>query len=836
MMQGANSSSLCSPCPAGTASMLVGASSVSSCLVCQIGTYAVAGSVECTPCSEGMYSANAGSSSCAACPAGSYSQKSASSCTKCAVGYFSSSQASVECTPCPFGTYSRRVGATSSLSCIPCDIGTYAPFSGSSFCLPCDAGTYSSYLGASICSLCPAGTYLPTAGASAQIDCQLCPAGTYLPTTGARGVEYCINCPNNTYSAIQGATSAFSCTACASGSYAYEGSAKCILCPAGTYSDATGNCIQCPAGTYSSRFGSSSRDNCVPCAAGTYSNSGFYRCFGCSAGYYSTGGATECNKCKPGTYNTISGSTTCSECLPGTFTSNEASQICNPCPQGTYQNVSGSSSCKPCLNSWYCHAGMVQPIDTSGSLASFESLNKTIVSSFDPYFTPGLTAESYNSSTGAATARLVIVLLTLMLILTLFIIVLIATILSRFTDKTLILYTIIAWFDRYTMYHHIGDGQTVVSKRTALGGSLTLTLYLIVTAILCLVFMDLYYDNVYDVTSIIPEAILPREFPKFVKSNYYMKLLLHNYNDNSCVPSFSVSGMEPFANLQTLTQKYANGTCVLNLVCNNCYLSGPSQTIDLFWYQLFAMATIIEYYIFIPHFLQGTKFVMYERVVPLENGYVFKGSQPTEFGLSLARAYYTTLAPDYFIGGIFSRASLTDRTSLGYIGNRFSTRLGSTVSPADFGSAQGFTIRFNIVADTNVFRIQTSAKANILGFLSRLFALVGGASAIIMVFMVIIEQVSTRCGRKKQKKLITPKSTFMRAEITPVALSLATTRNNSANNVTILEENPHLHTQYKEFSDLAARKVIEEEEEEGSRDIQTSEEKSDSRRPSFFIE
>lgn len=83
---------------------------------------------------------------------------------------------------------------------------------------------------------------------------------------------------------------------CSAGTQSYK--ASCEICPAGTYSEGTGNssCITCPSGTFNSQSGSTSNRQCYPCEENYYTpNNGSTFCFDCPTGY----------SCPPGSSNPL---------------------------------------------------------------------------------------------------------------------------------------------------------------------------------------------------------------------------------------------------------------------------------------------------------------------------------------------------------------------------------------------------------------------------------------------------------------------------------------------------------------------------------------------------
>ena len=75
----------------------------------------------------------------------------------------------------------------------------------------------------------------------------------------------------------------------------------CVLCPEGSYQDATGmsSCKSCPAGTYSKIIGASALSQCLPCEPGSYQDET---------------GKQACKICADTSFAASSGSTSCATC------------------------------------------------------------------------------------------------------------------------------------------------------------------------------------------------------------------------------------------------------------------------------------------------------------------------------------------------------------------------------------------------------------------------------------------------------------------------------------------------------------------------------------------
>lgn len=58
--------------------------------------------------------------------------------------------------------------------------------------------------------------------------------------------------------------------------------------------------------------------------------------------------------------------------------------------------------------------------------------------------------------------------------------------------------------------------------------------------------------------------------------------------------------------------------------------------------------------------------------MPENQSVVFKGPIPTQVSLSLTRAFYVKLQTDALLNGIFSKQSVQERTTSGYVGLKVS--------------------------------------------------------------------------------------------------------------------------------------------------------------------
>ena len=372
------------------------------------------GACDCTACPAGWGAPEPGEA-CAPCAPGQYSPfdvgavgLASTGCLSCAPGQYADAAGSLACTPCPAGRFSAEVGANHSSRCALCPLGRFTMGPGAAACVVlgqldqcgppercppgtrseyasesdcpgelrkcalCSPGYYSSSRGRSSCSLCPDGTR-STAG---SVTCLSggCPAGTYL----SQRVR-CAACPPNQVSA--GGSGTYSCTTCAAGTVPDASASFCeeLACAPGQYLHvATSSCISCAAGKYeihggqtncrgvcdvghSSPLGSSSPDACTACAAGTYGPSLGGTCIACAMGRYSAAGtgqtsSSTCLACGPGRHTEAPGSTACVACAAGRYSAvMQPASNCTACPAGKYSTAgAGQTNATTCLE---CSAG-----------------------------------------------------------------------------------------------------------------------------------------------------------------------------------------------------------------------------------------------------------------------------------------------------------------------------------------------------------------------------------------------------------------------------------------------------------------------------------------------
>ncbi len=245
-------SSACFTCTAGRFSSNYG---VTVCQECPAGSFCVSGATTPTPCPPGSR-CPAQSSFAIPCSPGSFSGSANSIvCDVCGSGYVASTPGSLTCSICVAGKYSAN--STSSSSCISCYSGTYSD-QGLSACKVCSAG-YFCVTGSPLQQICPAGTYCPPAIGEPMP----CSAGRY---NSAPGANQCLECPagsacpgNSSHSnacssgRFSPAGAAF-CSVCEPGTFSPSfGQSRCLVCAAG-YSCAGNGTITptvCSVGSFS---------------------------------------------------------------------------------------------------------------------------------------------------------------------------------------------------------------------------------------------------------------------------------------------------------------------------------------------------------------------------------------------------------------------------------------------------------------------------------------------------------------------------------------------------------------------------------------------------------
>lgn len=526
--------------------------------------------------------------------------------------------------------------------------------------------------------------YLDLTGRTSAVSCKLCPKGTYSSAVGVGDVNGCIPCGKGYYGTIEGATNNNTCVACASGTFnANPVASSCSNCRAGTYSIATAaqtnaSCLLCPIGTESASEAANSQSACVACKLGYYSNEGFAACLPCNKGTATRNGT--CIPCLPGFIASEIGQTDCVACSPGTYQPNSNAQYCLPCPSKSYASVPASKACIACEtgNRTICPLGSSMPLVQSNS-STISFLRGSQSTSEDPFFTIRQNPSKMDVYSGGGVARVVLLCIGIAVGVIIAVVALIMYCIDLKVNSYL------AYLDVFGLKHRVNYLSSPVNKQTFVGAAFTFIFLVGAVTIFGLLLVDLISDNTVERSYITPQQTLPGNISGQVQGTIRLLVFLHNYNDLQCNPSvFTASGLTPNVTLQSA--RFENATCMLDLVCANCILVGNNQRINFEWNRAFSMASIIEYYLFIPHFLPNQYFFMYEALAPESEDLIFKGSRATEFTLSLTKAFRTTLLPFHALSSLFSTSDPLgiNRTTIGYIANRFPTQFGSTQTEQTF--------------------------------------------------------------------------------------------------------------------------------------------------------
>ncbi|KAE8295325.1 hypothetical protein D5F01_LYC06251 [Larimichthys crocea] len=283
--------------------------------------------------------------------------------------------------PCPVGTWSSMMGAQNLSSCWPCPPGHYCNSTGLS--QPsgiCDTGFFCDDWGLfEPTGLCQAGYYC-IAGSEGG----LCPSAHYCPEGSASPMP----CPAGTYTNLTGQSV---CSSCPAGYYCAEmtGNFNKFPCPPGFYCpDGTRHATQfpCPRGYYNPEPMTQSLDSCLPCPPGHYcEKERLTKVSGkCKAGWFCVSAAwnsqpfdldnyTNANclcpatstggRCQVGFYCPL-GSQEPLPCPPGAFCNISVEGSAEPelCPAGTFSALSGLTS----ETRYYCVEGATTSTPTDG--------------------------------------------------------------------------------------------------------------------------------------------------------------------------------------------------------------------------------------------------------------------------------------------------------------------------------------------------------------------------------------------------------------------------------------------------------------------------------------
>jgi hypothetical protein len=306
-------SSGCSLCAAAKYSSIVGADNISLCLACPSDSSSPSGSTlqsqcmcnrgytgpdggSCVGCVAGKYKPTNGSVTCTQCTSGKFSAATGATsnvCSDCSANTYSSTNNS-QCIACPSNTVSAR-SSYRITDCV-CNLGYTGPDGGT--CVACVAGKYKPTNGSGDCTQCAAGKYSAATGATSNV-CSDCSANTYSSTNNSQ----CIACPSNAVSA----KSSYRITDCVCNlGYTGPDGDICVACEGGKYkpTNSSGNCAECAAGTYSASSAATNIGSCLACGVNTYSSAGSSQCVFCQSNMFSASSSvvqTDC-KCNVGYY------------------------------------------------------------------------------------------------------------------------------------------------------------------------------------------------------------------------------------------------------------------------------------------------------------------------------------------------------------------------------------------------------------------------------------------------------------------------------------------------------------------------------------------------------
>ncbi|XP_074535630.1 uncharacterized protein LOC141797845 [Halichoeres trimaculatus] len=403
--------------------------------ICPVGHYCPMGSASPVLCPDGTYSNTTGAEACDDCPSGTYCL-SGEGVQPCPAGHYCLGGGVEGILPCPPGTYSPHIGLSQVEQCLICPAGLYCEdwglfeptglcqagyyciagvnfqnpdgnFStgvggacpkgrycpeGTSLPVPCPQGTYSNslhLLDMFGCSPCPAGHFCGTVGLTRPSG--LCQAGFFCPggetaATGSEGglcppAHYCpqgsgrpVSCPAGTYTNLTGQSV---CSRCPAGYYCPEktGNFTKFPCPPGFYCpDGTRHATQypCPRGYYNPEPMTQSLDSCLPCPPGHYcEKERLTKVSGkCKAGWFCVSAAWNSQPFDLDNYTNANclcpATSTGGRCQVGFYCPLGSSEPL-PCPPGAFCNISGLAlPMGPCSSGYYCVGGATEARPTDG--------------------------------------------------------------------------------------------------------------------------------------------------------------------------------------------------------------------------------------------------------------------------------------------------------------------------------------------------------------------------------------------------------------------------------------------------------------------------------------
>ncbi|KAE9138231.1 hypothetical protein PF007_g1495 [Phytophthora fragariae] len=358
------------PCPSGTYTTNTWLFEMSQCDDCPPGYYCPTGSVAPIPCKAGSYTSVNNTKTvgpadawpaCVTCPAGSYCIEASVTPKPCGKGKYSTS-GSKACSTCEAG-YFCNSDTTSAANMRSNAVGWAAP--------------------GALYGTCYNGSYCPPGSDSEPaLETDACPPGYFCPT----GTPAPIICPAGTYSNLTGQDSMSDCTPTPAGFYSLAGalqpSGVCspgFYCPLRSTSQTQ---VPCPARYYLNRTMGQSEEDCALCVSGSYCPVGTAYPITCPAGYYCRTGISSPEPCPIGTYANATGLRAVEDCLacpPGMYCDSTALTVprglCDPgyyCTSGAYTSapmnyestlfgVSNRHTGDQCPQGAYCPLGSASP-------------------------------------------------------------------------------------------------------------------------------------------------------------------------------------------------------------------------------------------------------------------------------------------------------------------------------------------------------------------------------------------------------------------------------------------------------------------------------------------
>ncbi|KAL8012133.1 putative tyrosine-protein kinase ephrin type A/B receptor [Plasmopara halstedii] len=346
--------------------------------VCPVGNYCPEGTKSAIPCPLGSFRTESGGTSpesCSLCPGGKHCSSTALAAPSgfCSAGYYCVYNAS---TPTPIDTISGAICPTgfhcpeASTAPIKCSAGTYAAKKGQDVCDKCPAGHFCDGVTTSTYANCPAGHYCPAGTAQRPFPC---PVGTFSNLIRLANVTECQTCTAGFFCEKPGQVQPSGL--CAAGNFCPPRSENAFgrtadddthVCPAGFFCpEGTYLPLMCPTGTYSNATGLKRFDDCVFCDEGAYcTGSGLVEPTGpCDGGYYCRRNNTQPDP-SSGVTMVVTG-TEESEivvyfggqvCPIGSYCP-RGSVSPLLCPEGSYADVAGISTCLACPSGFFCPRG-----------------------------------------------------------------------------------------------------------------------------------------------------------------------------------------------------------------------------------------------------------------------------------------------------------------------------------------------------------------------------------------------------------------------------------------------------------------------------------------------